>query len=71
MSDYNSGTPGPICLKFWLGNSAETQECSQFSFQAKQGFQSSINTSQEHKEKYYLVTWLKTRYSAKICNDMI
>ena len=24
----NSGTPWPICLKFWLGNSGEPHECS-------------------------------------------
>ena len=32
LSDHNSGTPGPIGLKFWLGNSREPRECSQLCF---------------------------------------
>ena len=28
LSDINSVTPGPICLKFWLGNSGDPRECS-------------------------------------------
>ena len=28
LSDHNSGTPGPICLKFWFGNSGDRRECS-------------------------------------------
>ena len=28
LSDYNWGTPAPICLKFWLRNSGESGECS-------------------------------------------
>ena len=27
MSGHNSGTPGPICLKFWLENPGEPWEC--------------------------------------------
>ena len=27
ISDHNSWTLGPICLKFWLGNSGEAREC--------------------------------------------
>ena len=33
LSDYNSGTPGRICLKFWLGNSGEPRECYWLSFE--------------------------------------
>ena len=29
MSDHCSGTPKPICLKFWLRNSVDPWECSQ------------------------------------------
>ena len=29
MSDHNSWTPGPSCLKFGLGNLRKSQECSQ------------------------------------------
>ena len=32
LSDHNSETPWPICLKFWLGNSGEPLECSQLCF---------------------------------------
>jgi len=28
LSDHNSGTPGPIGLKFWLGNLGGPRECS-------------------------------------------
>ena len=27
LSDYNSGTPKPICLKFVLGNSGDPRKC--------------------------------------------
>ena len=27
LSDHNSGTIGPICLKIWLGNSVEPRKC--------------------------------------------
>ena len=30
MSNHNSWTSGPICLKFWLRNSVEQRECSWF-----------------------------------------
>ena len=33
MSDQNWRTPEPICLKIWLGNSGEPQECSQLCFE--------------------------------------
>ena len=28
LSDHNTGTPGPICLTFWLGNLGEPRDCS-------------------------------------------
>ena len=33
LSDYNSGTPGRICLKFWLGNSGKPREWHWLSFE--------------------------------------
>jgi len=27
LSDLTSGTPKPICLKFWLGHSGDPREC--------------------------------------------
>ena len=33
MFDHNSGTPWPICLKFWLGNLGDPRECSKHGFE--------------------------------------
>ena len=27
LPDHNSGTPRPICLKFWLGKSGDPRKC--------------------------------------------
>ena len=32
MSDHNSWTPWPVCLKFWVENSGEPRECSKLGF---------------------------------------
>ena len=36
-SDHNLGTPGPICLRFWLGNSGELRECFKLGFEILSG----------------------------------